>query len=55
MVGNMKLFKKNQNKTQESKQKQFYVHNNVRNAYKMRKSTLPCIGNSEKNIDLYLY
>ena len=34
--------------TQESKEKQFRVHK----SYKMRKSTLLCIGNSSENIDL---
>ena len=52
MVVNQKLFKKIKTKTQESKQKQFHVHNHVRNSYKTCKSTLLCIGNSEENIDL---
>ena len=54
MVVNLKLFKKEskQKMTQESKQKQFHVHNHVRNSYKTRKSTLSWIGNSEENIDL---
>ena len=38
--------------TQESKQKQFHIHNHVCNSYKMHKSTLFCIENSEENIDL---
>jgi translation elongation factor EF-1alpha len=41
-----------QKTTQESKQKQFQVHNHVRKSYKMRKSTLLCIGNLEENIYL---
>ena len=42
MVVNLKLFKKKskQKMTQESKQKQFQVHNHVGNSYKTRKSTL---------------
>ena len=45
MVVNLKLFKKKskQKMTQDSKQKQFQVHNHVRNSYKTRKSTLLCI------------
>ena len=44
---------KNQNKKhQESKQKQFQVHNHVCNSYKTGKSTSLCIGNLEENIDL---
>ena len=38
--------------TQESKQKQFQVHNHVGNSYKTRKSTLLRIGNSEEKVDL---
>ena len=38
--------------TQESKQKQFQVHNHVGNSYKTRKSTLLRIGNSEEKLDL---
>ena len=41
--------KSKQKMTQESKQKQFQVHNHVCNSYKTCKSTLLCIGNSEEN------
>ena len=44
--------KSKQKTTQESKQKQFHVHNYFGNSYKTHKSTLSCIGNSEENIDL---
>ena len=44
--------KSKQKTTQESKQKQFHIHNHFCNFYKTRKSRLSCIGNSEENIDL---
>ena len=40
--------------TQESKQKQFQVHNHVGNSYITPKSTLLCIGNPEENLCLVL-
>ena len=48
-MGFVRVLKKSKPKTaQESKQKQFHV----RKSYKTHESTLPCIGNSEENIDL---
>ena len=51
MIANLKLSKRKskQKMTQETKQKQFYIHNHVRNSYKAGKPTLFCIGNSEEN------
>ena len=48
-TGFVRVLKKSKPKTaQESKQKQFHVCK----SYKTHESTLPCIGNSEENIDL---